>query len=75
MNRGTTERSSFEFGSSLTDSCVNEENRAINHGTVESGLSPQTGQNEDCCNKEMNHKHCQINALYSLQETDQSGEA
>lgn len=32
QSRGTTERSSFEFGSSLTDSCVNEENRAITMG-------------------------------------------
>lgn len=35
LNRGTTEWSSFEFGSSLKDSCVTEENRAINHRTVE----------------------------------------
>lgn len=32
LNRGTTERSSSEFGSSLTDSCVNEKNGAITAG-------------------------------------------
>ena len=44
LNRGTTERSSFEFGSSLTDSCMNEENTAINRRTVERGLRPEAGQ-------------------------------
>lgn len=59
LNKGTTERSSFEFGSSLTDSCVTEENRAINHRTVETvGLSPETGQNEDCCSKLITQNHC-----------------
>lgn len=58
LKRGTTERSSFEFGSSLTDSYVTEENRAINHRAVERGLSPETGQNENCCSKQMNHKYC-----------------
>lgn len=32
LNGGTTEQSSFEFCSSLTDSCVNQENKAITKG-------------------------------------------
>ncbi len=40
-DRGSAERSSLEFGSSLTDSYVAEENRAIKHRTVDGGLSPE----------------------------------
>lgn len=69
QNGGTTERNSFECGTSLTDSCVNEENRAIKHRTVEKEVNLETGLNEDCCSKQINDRQCQIKALYCLCDT------
>lgn len=66
LKRGTPERSSFEFGSSLTDSCVTEENRVIKHRTVLGrGLGPEMGRDGNRCGKQM--KRFTVRSMMQIQ--------